>query len=226
VADTIRSVRALDRQTLAIVELPSDACAFGYRDSLFRRQPARYVVLSVTFGLRSGGAPEIRYAELAAALAGPLRSTPPSLADVRATVLRLRRSKSMLIDPADPNRRSVGSFFTNPIVAVTEAQSLAERLRAARLITTDAELPQFPTGDGRIKLSAGWLIERAGISKGLRQGAVGVSTKHALALVHHGGGTTADLLSLATRVRRAVLDQFGITLQPEPIFLGDISVAP
>ncbi|HXI55010.1 MAG TPA: UDP-N-acetylmuramate dehydrogenase [Polyangia bacterium] len=223
VADTIRSVRAVDRQTLAIVDLPASACAFGYRDSLFRRQPQRYVVLSVTFGLRPGGAPELRYAELATALAGVAR---PSLAEVRATVLRLRRSKSMVIDPADPNRRSVGSFFTNPIVAVTDAETLVDRLLATGFISSAGELPRFPTSDGRIKLSAGWLIERAGISKGLRQGAVGVSTRHALALVHHGGGTTAELLALAARVRRAVTDQFGIVLQPEPIFLGDISIAP
>ena len=222
VADTIRSVHALDRRTLTVVELPAAACAFGYRDSLFRRQPDRYVVLAVGFALRPGGAPQIGYAELAAALA----STPrPSLSAVRATVLRLRRNKSMVIDPADDNRRSVGSFFTNPIVSRAVAQNLAARLLTEHLIASATELPQFPTADGRIKLSAGWLIERAGIYKGLRAGAVGVSSKHALALVHHGGGSTTELLALAARVRRAVLDRFGITLSPEPIFLGPISFA-
>jgi UDP-N-acetylmuramate dehydrogenase len=222
VADTIRSVRVVDRQTLATVELPAAACAFGYRDSFFRRHPEQYVVLAVTFALRPGGAPQLRYGELAAALVATLH---PSLAAVRRAVLDLRRKKSMVIDPADPNRRSVGSFFTNPIVSAAEAQALAARLLAESLIATASELPQFPAGDGRIKLSAGWLIERAGISKGLRAGAVGVSTQHALALVHHGGGSTAELLALATRVQSAVRDRFGIDLSPEPIFLGDISIA-
>ncbi|HEX3694535.1 MAG TPA: UDP-N-acetylmuramate dehydrogenase [Polyangia bacterium] len=222
VADTIRSVRVVDRQTLAMVDLPAAACAFGYRDSFFRRQPQRYVVLAVTFALRPGGAPQIRYGELAAALG----ATPhPSLAVVRTTVLDLRRKKSMVIDPADPNRRSVGSFFTNPLVSAAQAQALTARLLADGLIAAATELPQFPAGDGRIKLSAGWLIERAGIGKGLRAGAVGVSTKHALALVHHGGGSTTELLALATRVQQAVRDRFGIVLSPEPIFLGDISIA-
>jgi UDP-N-acetylmuramate dehydrogenase len=228
VSDTIRRVRAIDRQSLEIVDLPPEACAFGYRDSLFRRQPRRYVVLSVTFALRPGGAPLIRYGELQAALAGNSpQPEPPSLADVRATVLRLRRRKSMVIDPADPNRRSAGSFFMNPIVPRAQAEALIARLIATGVVSDPAQVPRFPAPDGNdgVKLSAGWLIERAGIHKGLRAGPVGVSSNHALALVHHGGGTTADLLALASRVRRAVVDQFGITLSLEPILLGDISVA-
>jgi UDP-N-acetylmuramate dehydrogenase len=123
-------------------------------------------------------------------------------------VLALRARKSMVIDPADPNRRSAGSFFTNPIVDAALADGLP------------AEMPRWPAGAGRVKLSAGWLIEHAGIAKGMRRGTVGVSTRHALALVHHGGGTTAELVALAREVREAVRGRFGITLTPEPILIG------
>ena len=200
VSDAIRSVQVLDRQTLTASELPPDRCGFGYRDSVFKQQPHRWVVLGVTFELRPGGAPAIRYRELEQALAAGARST-PTLAEVRDTVLRLRRAKSMVIDPADPNRRSVGSFFINPIVPAAQAAERVEGWRAQGLVAAGEAVPQFaapasasasgaPAGD-RVKLSAAWLIERAGFSKGFRRGAVGISTRHALALVHHGGGTTA-----------------------------------
>jgi UDP-N-acetylmuramate dehydrogenase len=223
VADTIRAVRAFDRASGAIVELPAAACAFGYRDSAFRRAPDRHVVLAVTFGLRPGGAPTLRYRELADALAG----TPaPTLADARRTVLALRRRKSMVIDAADPNRRSAGSFFTNPIVAAADAERLAARAAADGLVAAAADVPRWPAGPGLVKLSAGWLIERAGIAKGFRRGAVGVSTAHALALVHHGGGTTRELVALARHVRDAVAARFGVTLVPEPVFVGAAWDAP
>ena len=217
VADTIRAVRVLDRRDGVIIELPPSACAFGYRDSAFRRAPERYVVLAVTFGLRPGGAPTLRYRELSDALAG---ASAPTLAATRDTVLALRRRKSMVIDAADPNRRSAGSFFTNPIVAAADAEALAARAAAEGVVASPTDVPRWPAGAGLVKLSAGWLIERAGLPKGLRIGAVGISTTHALALVHHGGGSTAELISLAHRVRDAVRDRFGVTLAPEPIFVG------
>jgi UDP-N-acetylmuramate dehydrogenase len=126
----------------------------------------------------------------------------------------------MVIDAADPNRRSVGSFFTNPIVAADVAEQVAARAAADGVVAAAPDVPRWPAGPGLVKLSAGWLIEHAGISKGLRSGAVGVSTAHALALVHHGGGTTDSLLALARRVRDAVSARFGVTLVPEPIFVG------
>ncbi|HVX97191.1 MAG TPA: UDP-N-acetylmuramate dehydrogenase [Polyangia bacterium] len=215
VAETIRSVRVVDRRDGSIVELPPAACAFGYRDSAFRRAPERHVVLDVTFALRPGGPPTLRYRELGDAIGGA-----PTLSTVRDTVIALRRRKSMVIDAADPNRRSVGSFFTNPIVAADVAQLLVERSVAGGLVRAPEDVPRWPAGAGFVKLSAGWLIERAGIAKGLRAGAVGVSTNHALALVHHGGGTTAELVALARRVRDAVAARFGVTLAPEPIFVG------
>jgi UDP-N-acetylmuramate dehydrogenase len=204
VAETIRAVRAVERATGALVDLSPADCAFAYRDSAFRRAPGRWLVLGVTFALRAGGAPTLRYRELAEAMAG----ASPTLSGTRATVLALRARKSMVIDPADPNRRSAGSFFTNPIVDAAVADALGP------------DAPRWPAGPGRVKLSAGWLIEHAAIAKGTRRGAVGVSTRHALALVHHGGGTTNELVALAREVRAAVAARFGVTLAPEPIFVG------
>jgi UDP-N-acetylmuramate dehydrogenase len=225
VAETIRSVRALDRRTFEIVELPPDRCAFAYRDSAFKKTPDRWIVLGVTFALRPGGPATVRYDELERALAaGGLAA--PSLDDVRRQVLRLRRGKSMVLDPDDPNRRSVGSFFTNPIVDATVADRLVDRLVAEGVARDRAAVPRFAAGPDRVKLSAAWLIERAGITKGLRDGAVGVSSRHALALVHHGGGTTAELLALARRVRDAVAARFGIDLSPEPVIVDGPSGAP
>jgi UDP-N-acetylmuramate dehydrogenase len=228
VSEVVESVRVLDRASLEERELAPEECAFGYRDSRFRREPERFAVLAATFRLARGGEPALRYPELArsVAAAGGER---PSLEAVRRTVLALRRSKSMVIEPGDENRRSVGSFFVNPVLPAAEAEAVAERAVAAGAARDPSEVPSFAAGPvpagsagpaGLVKLSAGWLIEHAGFPKGTRRGAVGISSRHALALVHHGGGSTADLLRLAREVRRAVQDRFGVTLQPEPVFLG------
>ena len=218
VADTVRAVRVLERASGTIATLDPAACGFAYRDSNFKRDPQRHVVLGVSFALRPGGAPTVRYAELAAALAA--NPAAPSLAEVRATVLQLRRRKSMVIAADDPNRRSVGSFFTNPVLDPTGVDVVVARALAAGVIDDPAKLPRYPAGDGRLKLAAGWLIERSGMTKGLRRGPVGISSNHALALIHHGGGRTADLLALAREVRAAVHDRFGVWLVPEPVILG------
>jgi UDP-N-acetylmuramate dehydrogenase len=217
VADTIRSVRVLERGNGQIRELAPADCAFAYRDSRFKREPERFVVLVVTFGLRPGGAPTLRYRELAEALSGTAK---PSLAEVRSTVLALRRKKSMVVVEGDPNRRSVGSFFTNPILPAAEAAEVTTRARASGVLTDDADLPRWPADGGRVKLSAGWLIEHAGFGKGLRRGPVGLSSAHPLALVHHGGGSAGALVDLAREIRDTVRTRFGVTLVPEPTFLG------
>ena len=126
----------------------------------------------------------------------------------------------MVLDPDDENGRSAGSFFTNPLVDGRLANDVVARAIAGGIVNSAEEVPRFAMPDGRVKLAAGWLIERSGIRKGFRMGPVGISTRHALALVHHGGGTTADLLSLALHVRQTVHERFGITLTPEPVFLG------
>jgi UDP-N-acetylmuramate dehydrogenase len=217
VAESLRSVRVLDRATLAMRELASAECGFGYRTSLFKREPDRFVILSVTLGFPALAQPNLRYAELAAALADHASLSPLTVCD---TVLALRRKKSMVWDESDSNHRSAGSFFTNPIVSAESAAQIAQRCMAAGLIAAPSTMPRFALPDGRVKLAAGWLIERAGISKGFRMGTVGVSTRHALALVHHGGGATADLIRLARHVRDTVFDRFAVELEPEPVFLG------
>ena len=206
VGSVIRQVRVLERKSLEVSFLDASACGFGYRDSIFKQQPDRFVILGLTLGLTQHGAPVLRYPELATTLPGR-----PSVADVRAAVLALRRTKSMVLDESDPNRRSAGSFFTNPIVTTEVADRLARVAEA---------MPRFPLPDGRVKLPAAWLIEHAGLPRGFRMGPVGISSRHALALVHHGGGKTNDLLRLALHVHESVRERFGISLVPEPVFLG------
>lgn len=214
-SDRLVSVDVYDRRERRLETLDADELGFAYRDSALKRDPSRYVVLRARFRLDRGGAPTIRYAELAAAT-----DDSATIAEVRATVIRLRRAKSMVLDPDDPNRRSAGSFFTNPIVTAAEAEHVvATALRIG--VADDAKgVPRWVQPDGRVKLAAGWLIERSGIAKGLERGHVGVSTKHALALVHHGGGSTAELLSLANEVVATVLGSFGVTLEREPVILS------
>ena len=170
VSDTLASVRALDREGRRIVTLVRSDCGFGYRDSLFKsRAPGRYVVLAVTYRLIPGGAPYLGYADIDRAVG----TASPSLPAVRETVIRVRRTKSMVLDAGDPNARSCGSFFLNPIV---DAAALAAiDARAAGLA-----MPRWPQPDGRVKLSAAWLIERAGFTRGQAEGPVGLSTRHTL----------------------------------------------
>jgi UDP-N-acetylmuramate dehydrogenase len=202
VSETIVSVRALDRQTGEVADLPPEACGFGYRTSAFKYHD-RHVILAVTFALRpSATGQPVRYAELARALGVELGEAAP-LGEVRDAVLALRRGKGMVIDPADPDSVSAGSFFTNPIVA--EAPDGA---------------PAWPEPDGRVKTSAAWLIERAGFSRGYGDGRVGLSSKHTLAIVNRGGATTAELVQFARGIAAAVQERFGIALHPEPVFVG------
>ena len=153
----------------------------------------------------------------------PLSSDPrvaQTLAAVRDRVLELRRSKSMVHDPADPNRRSAGSFFTNPVLSPSEAEALVERVVGEGLVDGPDAVPRYATDDGRVKLPAAWLIEAAGFRKGQREGAVGISSRHALALVHHGGGTTRELVAFADQVREGVRRRLGVELHPEPVYVG------
>jgi UDP-N-acetylmuramate dehydrogenase len=218
VAETIASVRVLDLDTLMVREIEAEDCGFAYRSSIFRRDPGRFLVLAVTFRLRPGGRPLVRYRELAESLQA--EDATPSLRDVRRTVLDLRRSKSMVLDPADPNRRSAGSFFLNPVLDVDAAKALLERARAEGVLGAGENVPGFDDGEGRIKVSAAWLVERAGFTKGTRRGCVGLSSRHALALIHHGGGTAAELVALAREIRAEVCRRFGVSLEPEPVFVG------
>jgi UDP-N-acetylmuramate dehydrogenase len=182
-----------------VLEMTAAQCRFGYRDSVFRREEGRFVVLAVTLALKAGGRAAVRYPELRRALGNP--ASPPGLAAVREAVLELRRTKSMVLDEGDPNTRSVGSFFVNPVVSADEAAAVGVRATRAGLIPGPEAMPAYPAGADVFKLSAAWLIECAGFEKGMRRGQVGVSSRHTLALVHHGGGRAADLVALAREVQ-------------------------
>jgi UDP-N-acetylmuramate dehydrogenase len=207
VAQTVGWVRALDRRTHDVVLVSPEDCGFGYRDSVFKRSD-RYVVLAVAFALEHSrlGAP-VRYAELARRLGVEVGERVPAT-DVRAAVLELRRGKGMVLDAEDHDTWSAGSFFTNPLLPADQAAALPETA------------PRWPTDDGRVKTSAAWLIDQAGIGKGHGSGAARVSTKHTLALTNRGAATTAELLVLAREIRAAVQDRFGVTLVPEPVLVG------
>ena len=214
VSETIERVDALDLSSGATVSLGGAECGFAYRDSRFKREDSgRFLITGVSFRLRPGGPPAVRYPELERALLG---ATGPTLADVRATVIALRRRKSMVIDPDDENRRSVGSFFMNPLVAAADAESVRARVDAADA----ASMPAFPAADGRVKLSAAWLIERSGLLRGHGEGPVGLSTRHTLAIVNRGGATARQVVAFARSVRDRVRDRFGVALRPEPVFVN------
>jgi UDP-N-acetylmuramate dehydrogenase len=224
VAETIVSVRALDRATGAVGDLAPEECGFAYRSSAFKREPGRWVVLRVSFALTPGERSRpIRYAELARTL-GVEVGDPAPLAAVREAVLALRRSKGMVLDDADPDTASAGSFFTNPIL--TSAEFALLQARAAERLGAEARPPAFPEADGRIKTSAAWLIERAGFARGHgdRHG-IAISTKHVLALTNRGAGTTAGLVALAHEIADGVAAAFGVALVPEPVFVGHCWVA-
>jgi UDP-N-acetylmuramate dehydrogenase len=219
VSESIRSVRVLDREHDAVEALGPEACGFSYRSSAFKRDPGRWVVLAVTFALeRSGLSAPIRYAELGRRLGVALGDRAP-LEDVRDAVLALRRGKGMVIDPADPDSVSAGSFFTNPVLDA-DAFAALERRVADRLGDGVAP-PAFPDDGGHVKTSAAWLIERAGFHRGHGDPhGIAISDKHTLALTNRGGGTTAELVALAREIAGGVRERFGVELVPEPVFVG------
>ena len=217
VADTIVGVRALDRRTGAVVELAPDACAFAYRSSAFKHTTS-HVVLAVTFELDAAAVSgPLRYGELARTLGAATGAGAP-LGEVREAVLGLRRGKGMVLDAADHDTWSAGSFFTNPILDAAGFAALEERART--LLGADARPPRFPEPDGRVKTSAAWLIEAAGFARGEARGPVALSTRHALALTNRGGATTAALVAFAREIAAGVETRLGVALAPEPVLVG------
>ncbi len=207
VSDVIIAVKCYDRVKHRIVDLTSEECGFTYRTSIFNSKEAgRFVVLAVSYLLTRNGKSKLTYKDLVDRFDG--RS--PSLSDVRETVLNIRRTKSMVIDPNDPNSRSVGSFFKNPIVDRSVLDELKKELE---------NVPFFEFGE-MVKIPAAWLIEKAGFEKGYSFGNAGISANHTLALVNRGGATAAEVLGLMERIQRGVERRFGITLRPEPVFVG------
>jgi UDP-N-acetylmuramate dehydrogenase len=201
VAQTITAVRVYDRAEKSEYTLTPAECDFAYRDSRLKREPGRFVVLDVTFALHPGELSRpVGYAELARRLDVEIGERAP-LADVRAAVIELRRGKGMVLDPADPDSRSAGSFFTNPIVPVERAVE---------------GCPSWPAGNGHVKLSAAWLVQHAGFGRGTRDGHVGTSSRHSLALTTEPGATAGELLAFADRIVATVRETFGVTLEREP----------
>jgi UDP-N-acetylmuramate dehydrogenase len=243
VAHTITAVRVYDRLTGRVMVMPAAECGFGYRTSVFKRQAAgsgrgaelnpaaatgRFVVLAVTFALPvSRLSAPVRYGELSRVLGVEPGDRVP-LADARAAVLQLRRGKGMVLDPADPDTRSAGSFFTNPVVTASQHVDLSASIPADGAVgggeADGRGIPHWPADDGRVKLSAAWLIEHAGFSKGFRlagdEDGARISTKHALALTNPGNGSTASLIRLASHIRAGVCAEFGVELTNEPVLVG------
>lgn len=215
VAELMQWVEVYDREEARVLRMPAAACGFGYRTSRFKHQ-TRFVVLRVALRLEasSDGLP-IAYVELARAL-GVREGAVAPLSRVREAVLTLRRSKGMVLDSADPDSRSAGSFFTNPIVSIEQADHIEAKVARAGFV---GSMPRYGAA-ARVKLSAAWLLERAGFHRGFGAGPIGVSSKHTLALVNRGGGTTEQLLTLARALRDGVRARYGVTLEPEPVFVG------
>jgi UDP-N-acetylmuramate dehydrogenase len=230
VSETIESVRAFDRKVGTFVDLDTAACRFRYRESLFNvDEPGRYLVTRVRFKLRVNGAPTLKYAELrerfvSAEIADPTHAAKgrvmngapgglPTLREVAEAVREIRRAKGMLLVEGDADCRSAGSFFKNPVVGV----EVLERVKAA---AEGAEVPHWPAGEGRVKIPAAWLLEKAGFVKGYGEGRVGISSRHTLALMTRGGATFADVERMEGEIVRGVRERFGVELVREPVVLG------
>jgi UDP-N-acetylmuramate dehydrogenase len=208
VADVVARVRTWDRAERTQRTFAAADCGFGYRTSRFKQDPGRYLVLEVTFQMvLAATSPPIRYAELARTLGVEVGDRVPS-DDVREAVLGLRRGKGMVLDEADHDTWSAGSFFTNPVLTAEAAAALPE------------DAPRWDAGDGQVKTSAAWLIEHAGFGRGYGAGAAGLSTKHPLALTNRGGASAADIATLAREVRAGVERVTGVLLEPEPVLVG------
>ena len=206
VAQTISYVDAINRESLESVRFTNQECHFAYRTSRFKEQDFnKYILTSVTFTLIPNGKPNIRYGELSSLVSGT-----SSLEDIRNAVLSLRKKKSMLVDLQDPNSVSCGSFFTNPIISKAQLKNIQEK--------TGEEIPSYDSGEDATKLSAAWLVEHAGFTKGTTRGNVGISTNHSLALINK-GGTTQELLAFALEIQTAVTNKFGINLVLEPLVI-------
>ena len=212
VSSTIERVRVFDLATHEWVELAAWDCRFSYRRSRFNTaHRGRFVVTRVDYQLAQGGAPTLTYADLQREFQG---DTPPTLAEVAATVRRIRRAKGMLLVEGDPDCRSAGSFFKNPVISVEHA---------ARIVEVSGKEPaRYPAGPGKVKIPAAWLIEQAGFAKGYAMGRAGISSRHTLALINRGGAMADEILTLAEVIRKAVQEHFGILLEMEPVVVGSI----
>lgn len=221
VSSTIVSVRALDRTTMRMADFSGSACHFSYRRSIFNSTSRdRYIVTEVSYRLRAHGAPHLAYNDLKEAYAG---KPAPKLSHVSKMVREIRRRKGMLLIEGDPNCRSAGSFFKNPVVSESQLADISARVtKEANLsgIVPAGSIPHFAADPGTVKLLAGWLIEHAGFPRGFSLGAAAISSKHTLSIVNRGDATAAGILALRDQIRQRVLAQFGICLEQEPVYVS------
>jgi UDP-N-acetylmuramate dehydrogenase len=220
ISEVVLSVRAFDRETQDTVELSAAECKFAYRSSIFNTTAAdRYMILKVSFGMRIDGKPRIQYEDLQLRFPKGVRA--PSLREVRNAVLQIRESKGMVLRDDDPDSKSVGSFFKNPILTRKEADEIENRAHTRGLLAANEKIPSFPAPSGKEKLPAAWLIERAGFAKGFVRGNAAISGKHTLALVNRGGASANEILDLMRSVQIRVNELFNVELRPEPVFVGN-----
>lgn len=214
VSNTIESVEVFDLKDNQVRELCAEACGFGYRSSIFNTsERGRFIILRVVYALIPGGEPHLEYADLKRHFEG--REIPPNLAETREAVRHIRARKGMLIVEGDPDSRSAGSFFKNPVLSEEQHRDLEKRASAKGLI-----LPSYPALERHKKVSAAWLVEHSGFARGYAAGNVGISSKHALALVNRGGATAADVLALKDQIQQRVEEIWGVRLETEPVFIG------
>jgi UDP-N-acetylmuramate dehydrogenase len=214
VSETIASVQVLDRKDGQVRELCAEACGFGYRSSILNTtERDRFIVLRVTYALTPEGNARIAYADLKHHFAG--WATPPTLAETREAVRHIRALKGMLITPGDPDCQSAGSFFKNPVLTEGQHEELKKRAAARGLI-----VPSYPALESRKKVSAAWLVEHSGFAKGFGFEHVGISRKHALAIVNRGGATATEVLALKEQIQHRVEEIWGVRLEPEPVMVG------
>jgi UDP-N-acetylmuramate dehydrogenase len=217
VSQTISQVRVLEISSGRVLDWSNADCGFAYRTSKLNTSlRGQHIVLEVTYKLHQDGLPTLKYADVKRFFASALDAE-PTLQRVRDAVLGIRQSKAMLLVKDDEDCRSAGSFFKNPIVSHTEAERV-QTLAKQRL--PDKALPQYRGEDGQVKLAAAWLVEQSGFNKGYTRGPVGISRKHSLAIVNRGGARAADIVALKEEVQKKVFDVWGISLQPEPVFVG------
>lgn len=214
VSNTIESVEVFDLKDNQVRELCAEACGFGYRSSIFNTsERGRFIILRVVYALIPGGEPHLEYADLKRHFEG--REIPPNLAETREAVRHIRARKGMLIVEGDPDSRSAGSFFKNPVLSEEQHRDLEKRASEKGLI-----LPSYPALERHKKVSAAWLVEHSGFARGYAAGNVGISSKHALALVNRGGATAADVLALKDQIQQRVEEIWGVRLETEPVFIG------
>ena len=214
VSNTIESVVALDLRDGQVHELSNQDCGFSYRTSIFNTtERGRYIILQVNYSLKHGAEAYVAYADLKKYFAG--WSEKPTLANVRDAVRKIRAGKGMLITAGDDDCRSAGSFFKNPILSADQYQALTARAAAKNL-----QIPSYPALDAQKKVSAAWLVEHSGFSRGYGNGPVGISRKHALAIVNRGNATAADIVAFKEDIQQRVEEIWGILLEPEPVFVG------